>query len=111
MAIFICLVLVATLTFTASFLFANLMSSTAAEGALGFAFGCAVLTIVIALLYSFRKISKMTNKLLDIFKNRNTMYLQLVFFIGGMITLFLAALFAGIYFLINKQDEPDSKID
>ena len=53
----------------------------------------------------------MTNKLLDIFKNRNTMYLQLVFFIGGMITSFLAALFAGIYFLINKKDEPDSKFD
>ena len=53
----------------------------------------------------------MTNKLLDIFKNRNTMYLQLVFFIGGMITSFLAALFAGIYFQINKKDEPDSKID
>ena len=71
--------------FISSFVFANLLNDDEASNiALGIIFNFTIFIVVVALVYSFHKIKKMTQKLIDIFKNENTMYLQLAFFIAAL---------------------------
>ena len=81
----LCISLIASTLFVCSFYFSNKFPSKTGEFACACLFNTISFIILIALCYSFSQIKKMTQMLTGIFRNQDTMFWHLSFFIGAIV--------------------------